>query len=111
MRLINSSLEHVYSSNLVPNHGLIRFIRFVLRFTVHLCNAIYFSTIFNTPYKRFTKILHFEFLDLNRARYVQSLHLHKHCFIKMLEISNIQEAKTLRWVSDILSVRQNRFYL
>ena len=26
-----------------------RLIRFVSRFTVHLCNAIYFSIIFNTP--------------------------------------------------------------
>jgi len=38
-----------------------------LRFTIHLCNAIYFSIIFNTPCKRFTKILHFAFWDLNRA--------------------------------------------
>ena len=29
MSLINSSLEHVYCSNLVPNHSLIRLIIFV----------------------------------------------------------------------------------
>ena len=67
MRLINSSLEHVYSSNLVPNHDLIRFIRFVLRFTVHLCNAIFFPTTFNTPCKRFINFLKFWSLKLNTA--------------------------------------------
>ena len=51
----------------MSNHVLIRLIRFVSRFTVHLYNAIYFSTTFSTPYKRFTKILHFAFWDLNRA--------------------------------------------
>ena len=61
MSLINLSLEHVYCSNLVSNHVLISLIRFVSRFTVHLCNAIYFSTIFSTPCKRFTKILRFVF--------------------------------------------------
>ena len=39
------------------NHTLIRLIRFVSQFTVYLCNTIYFSTIFNTPCKLFTKIL------------------------------------------------------
>ena len=66
MSLIDSSLEHVYCSNLVSNHVLIRLIRFVSRFTIHLCNAIYFSTIFSILYKRFTKILHFAFWDLNK---------------------------------------------
>ena len=37
----------------MSNHVLIRLIRFVSRFTVHLCNAIYFSTTFSTPYKQF----------------------------------------------------------
>ena len=66
MSLINSSLELVYCSNLVSNHVLIRLIRFVSRFTIYLCNAIYFSTIFSTPWKRFIKILYFVFWDLNR---------------------------------------------
>ena len=55
MSLINHSLEHVYYSNLVSNHIIIRLIRFVTRFTVHLCNTIYFLTTFSIPYKRFTK--------------------------------------------------------
>jgi len=50
----------------VSNHGLIRFIRFVSRFTVHLCNAI-FSIIFNTSCRRFIKILEFWRMDLNTA--------------------------------------------
>ena len=54
MSLINSSLEHVNCSNLVSNHVLIRLIRFVSWFTIHLCNAIYFSTTFSTLCKRFT---------------------------------------------------------
>jgi len=41
-------------SNLVSQDVLIRLIRFVSRFTVHWYNAIYFSTTFNIPYKRFT---------------------------------------------------------
>ena len=52
---------------MVSNHIVIRFIRFVSRFTVHLCNAIYFFTTFSTPCKRFTKILYFAFWDLNKA--------------------------------------------
>ena len=70
MSLTKTSLEHIYYSitvAVVSNHVLIRLIRFVSRFTVHLCNAIYFSTTFSTPCKRFTKILHFGFWDLNRA--------------------------------------------
>ena len=42
-------------------------IRFVSRFTVHLCNAIYFLTIFNTSCKRFIKFLYFTFWNLNKA--------------------------------------------
>ena len=47
----------------MSNHVLIRLIRFVSRFTIYLCNAIYFLTIFSTPCKRFTKILYFTFWD------------------------------------------------
>ena len=74
MSLINPSLEHVYCSNLVSNRAIVSLIRFVSRFTVHLCNAIYFFTTFSTPYKRFIKILHFAFWDLNKPysdRYVE----------------------------------------
>ena len=56
MSLINPLLAYVYCSNLVSNHGLIRFIRFVLWFTVHLCNAIFFNYIWytmHTFYKSF----------------------------------------------------------
>ena len=67
MSLINPSLDYIYCSNLVPNHVLIRPIRFVSRFTVHLCNAIYFLTTFSTPYKLFKFFLYFGFMDLNRA--------------------------------------------
>ena len=71
MSLINPSLEHVYFSItvviLVSNHVIIKFIRFVSRFTVHLCNAIYFLTIFNILYKQFTKILYFVFWDLKQS--------------------------------------------
>ena len=67
MSLTRVSLEHVYCINLVSNHILIRFIRFVSRFTVHFCNAIYFSTIFSTLCKWFTKILCFGCKDLNTA--------------------------------------------
>ena len=67
MSLINPSLAYVYCSNLVSNHVLISLIRFVSRFTIYLCNVIYFSTTFSTPCKRFIKILHFSFWDLNRA--------------------------------------------
>ena len=52
---------------LVSNHVIIRLIKFVSRFTIHLCNVIYFSTIFNTPYTQFTKIIDFGILDLNTA--------------------------------------------
>jgi len=52
----------------VSNHVIIRLIIFVSRFTVHLCNAIYFLTTFSTPCKWFTKFLHFAFWDLNKAR-------------------------------------------
>ena len=58
MSLINPSLEYVYCSNLVSNNAIIRLIRFVSRFTVNLCNAIYFLTTFSTQCKRFTKNLH-----------------------------------------------------
>lgn len=51
----------------MSNHALVRLIRFDSQFTIHLCNAIYFSTTFSTPCKQFIKILHFVFLDLNRA--------------------------------------------
>ena len=50
----------------MSNHVIIRLIRFVSRFTVHLCNVIYFLTIFSTPYKRFIKILYFAFWDLKK---------------------------------------------
>jgi hypothetical protein len=48
MSIIEESLEYVYCSNFVSNHALIRLIRFVLQFTIHLCNAIYFLIIFST---------------------------------------------------------------
>ena len=51
----------------MSNYVIIRLIRFVSRFTVHLCNAIYFSTIFSISCKGFTKNLYFGFMDLNRA--------------------------------------------
>ena len=49
MSLINPSLEVVYYSILAPNYGLIRFIRFVLRFTGKLCNAFFISSIYKSP--------------------------------------------------------------
>jgi len=49
----------------MSHHDLIRFIRFVSRFTFHLCNAIFFPTTFNTSCKRFTKFLEFWSLELN----------------------------------------------
>ena len=55
----------------MSNHVVIRLIRFVSRFTVHLCNAIYFSTIFSTPCKLFIKILRFAFWHLNTALLAQ----------------------------------------
>ena len=61
----------------MSNHVLIRLIRFVSRLTTHLCIAIYFLTIFSTSYKRFTKILHFAFWNLNKAL----LKLHPGCKI------------------------------
>ena len=61
MSLIKQSLEHIYCSNLVSNHVLIRLIKFASRFTIHLYNAIYFSTTFSTSCKRFIKILCFAF--------------------------------------------------
>ena len=68
MSLTNPSLEHVYCSiTVMSNHVIIRLIRFVSRFTAHLCNAIYFLTTFSTSCKRFTKILHFVFWNLNKA--------------------------------------------
>ena len=68
MSLINSSTDHIYCSNLVSNHVLVSLIRFVSRFTVYLCNVIYFSTIFNIPCNRFTKILHFDFWEVKTDR-------------------------------------------
>ena len=81
MRLSNPSLEYVYCSNLVSNHVIIRLIRFVSRFTVHLCNAIYFLSIFSTPCKWFTKILRSAFweprcMDLLRPVYGRQTYLH-----------------------------------
>ena len=67
MSLINPSLEHIYCSYLVSNHVLIRLIRFVPRFTVHLYNIIYFLIIFSTPYKQFAKILHFAFTEFKHG--------------------------------------------
>ena len=66
MSLINPSLEYIYCSNLVSNHVLIRLIKFVSRFTVNLCNAIYFSTIFSTTCNRFKKICILDFLIFGR---------------------------------------------
>ena len=51
----------------MPNHVIIRLIRFVSWFTVYLYNAIYFLTTFSTPCKWFTKILYFAFWDLNKT--------------------------------------------
>ena len=51
----------------MSNHGLIRFIRSVSQFTVHLCNVIFFPTTFNTPCKWFIKFLEFWSLKLNTA--------------------------------------------
>ena len=45
----------------MSNNVLISLVRFVSRFTVYFYNTIYFSTTFNTPYKRFIKILRFAF--------------------------------------------------
>ena len=47
----------------MSNHVLIRLIRFVSWFTVHLCNAIYFSTTFSTLCKRFTNFFAFCLYD------------------------------------------------
>ena len=51
----------------MSNHILIRLIKFVSRFTVYLCNTIYFLTIFNTSCKGFIKILYFMFWNLNKG--------------------------------------------
>ena len=51
----------------MSNRVLIRLIRFVSRFTIYLCNAIYFSTIFSTPCKWFMKKIVFCVFDLNRT--------------------------------------------
>ena len=51
----------------MSTHVLIRLIRFVSRFTIYLCNAIYFSTTFSIPCKRFKFFLHFDFMNLIRA--------------------------------------------
>ena len=45
----------------MSNHVLIRLIRFVSRFTIYFCNAIYFLITFNTPCKWFIKNLYFTF--------------------------------------------------
>ena len=54
-----------------------RLIRFVSRFTIYLCNAIYFSTTFNTSCKWFIKILHFVFWNLNRPQFQAILSLYQ----------------------------------
>ena len=51
MSLINSSLEVVYCSNLASNYGLIKFIRFVSRFTGKLCNTFFILSRFNSAYR------------------------------------------------------------
>ena len=48
MNLIDPSLEVVYCSNLISNYSLIRFIRFVSRFTDKLCNAFFISSRFKS---------------------------------------------------------------
>jgi len=61
MSLINLSLEIVYCSNLASNYGLIKFIRFVSRFTGKLCNAFFILSRFNSAYRCriFFRILNF----------------------------------------------------
>ena len=62
----------------MSNHNLIRFIRFVSRFTVYLCNAIFyfFSTTFDTPCRGFINLLKFWSLDPNEASIRPSIRLH-----------------------------------
>ena len=52
MNLIDPSLEVVYCSNLISNYSLIRFIRFVSRFTGKPCNAFFISSRFNPNFFR-----------------------------------------------------------
>ena len=95
MSLINLSSEHIYCSSLVPNHVLIRLIRLVSRFTVHFYNAIYFSTTFSTPCKRFTKILYFFFTaskhGLGMVEDPKLLAGKFGCFIVRLKCSFVEE--------------------
>ena len=51
----------------MSNHDLIRFIRFVSRFTVHLCNAIFFQLYLIHHAGDLQKNCNFEGLDLNKA--------------------------------------------
>jgi len=51
----------------VSNHDLTRFIRFVSRFTVHLCNAIFFRLYLIHHAGDLQKNCNFEGLDLNKA--------------------------------------------
>ena len=62
----------------MSGHDLIKFIRLVSRFTIHLCNAIYFSTIFNVPCRRFTNFLDFRILELNKTSVGPIVHFVDH---------------------------------
>ena len=66
MSLINPSLEVVYCSNLASNYDLIRFIRFVLRFTNKLCNVFFILSRFKSPYRCRKKNLEFETSQVNK---------------------------------------------
>ena len=72
------------------NHVLIRLIRFVSQFTVHFYNTIYFSTIFSTLCKWFTKILRFAFLASKHSLKTSS-HQNTKCRLATL---NALEAST-----------------
>ena len=67
MSLINPSLEVVYCSNLASNYDLIRFIRFVSRFTGSSRNAFFISSKFKSPCRCGIFFWNFELWNWTRA--------------------------------------------
>ena len=68
MSLTNPSLEAVYCSNLASDYGIIRFIRFVSRFTGSSRNAFLFRLDLSLHAGAGIFVLEFWFLELNGPR-------------------------------------------
>ena len=74
MSLINLSLEIVYCSHLESNYDIIRFIRFVSRFTDKLCDVFFILSRFKSPCRYQKKIGILNYATKQRLRQKQRGH-------------------------------------